>query len=104
MPSPSSFAKPGRWGQIQEKDPLILYFHPASATGLPLCTLYEVFCQFQCETSVLLPNDLAMAKVVAAQIAAFRLCLKMADEFENENEYEEAFDSCMADLLEKMEK
>jgi len=45
-----------------------------------------------------------MAKVVAAQIAAFRLCLKMADEFENENEYEEAFDSCMADLLEKMEK
>ena len=45
-----------------------------------------------------------MAKVVAAHIAAFRLCLKMADEFENENEYEEAFDSCMADLLEKMEK
>ena len=104
IPLPSNFAKPGRWDQIQEKDPPILYFHLAFATGLPLCTLYEVFCQFQCKTSVFLPNDLAMAKVVAAQIATFRLCLKMVDEFENENECVEAFDSYIADLLEKMEK
>ena len=104
MPSPSEFAKPGKWGPIQEKDPPILCFRPASATGLPLCTLHDVFRQFQYETSVLLPNDLATAEAVAARIAASRLCLEMADDFQKEDERGEAFDSCVADLLGEMEK
>ena len=104
MPSPSSFAKPGGWGPIQKKDPPILCFRPASATGLPLCALHDVFRQFQCETSVLLPNDLATAEAVAARIAASRLCLEMADEFQKEDERGEAFDSCVADLLGEMER
>jgi len=104
MPSPSEFAKPGKWGPIQGKDPPILCFRPASATGLPLCTLHDVFRQFQYETSVLLPNDLATAEAVAARIAASRLCLEMADDFQKEDERGEAFDSCVADLLGEVEK
>jgi len=104
MPLPSSFAKPGGWGLIQKKNPPILCFRPASATGLLLCTLHDVFCQFQCKTSVLLPNDLATAEAVAARIAASRLCLEMADEFQKEDERGEAFDSCVADLLGEMER
>ena len=104
MPSPSDFAKPGRWGPIQKKDPPVLCFRPAPATGLPLCTLHDVFHQFQCETSVLLPNHLATAEAVAARIAASRLCLEMAGEFQKEDERGEAFDSCVTDLLGEMEK
>jgi len=104
MPLPSDFAKPGRWGLIQKKDPPVLCFHPAPATGLPLCTLHDIFCQFQCEMSVLLPNYLAMTKAVAAWIAASKLCLEMAGKFQKEDEYSKAFDSCMTDLLGEMEK
>jgi len=60
--------------------------------------------QFQYKTSVLLPNDLATAEAVAAWIAASRLCLEMADNFQKEDEHGEAFDSCVADLLGEMEK
>jgi len=53
--------------------------------------------------SVLLLNDLAMAEVVATWIVASRLCLKMADNFQKENEHGEAFDSCIANLFGEME-
>jgi len=53
---------------------------------------------------VLLPNDLVMAKVVAAQITIFRLCLKIATEFTKEKEHEKSFDSCVARLLGKIKK
>ena len=104
MPSPSNFAKPGGWGSIQKRNPPVLCFRPTSATGLPLCTLHDVFRQFRCEISVLLPNDLATAEAVAARIVASRLCLEMADDFQKEGERGEAFDSCVADLFGEMEK
>jgi len=79
-------------------------FRLASAAGLPLCTLHDVFRRFQCETSMLLPNDVATAEAAVAWIAASRLCLKIADEFQKEDKRGEAFDSCVIDLLREMEK
>ena len=81
MPLSSKFAKPGKWGLIQKKDPYILCFYLASATGLLLCILHNIFCQFQYKTSILLPNNLVMAEVVAIWIATSRLYLKIADNF-----------------------
>ena len=101
---PSNFAKPGGWGSIQKRNPSVLCFHPTSATGLPLCTLHDVFHQFRCKMSVLLLNDLAMAKAMAAQIVASRLYLEMADDFQKEDEHGEAFDFCVADLFGEIEK
>jgi len=100
----SNFVKYGGWDPIQQKDSPILCFRPASAASLPLYTLHDVFRQFQCETSVLLPNDVATAKAAPVRIAASRLCLKMADKFQKEDERGEAFDSCMVDFLREMER
>ena len=53
---------------------------------------------------MLLPNDLVMAEVAVAQIAASRLCFEMADNFQKEDGHGKAFDSCVVDLLREMEK
>jgi len=53
---------------------------------------------------MLLLNDIVTAEAAVAWIAASRLCLKMADEFQKEDECGEAFDSCVVDLLREMEK
>jgi len=102
MPSPSNFAK--EWDPIQEKNPTVLCLRPAHAIGLPLCTLHDVFLQFQCEMLVLLPHDLVMAETMATCTAASKLCLKMGSKFKTENDCGKAFNSCIAGLLEKIEK
>jgi len=102
MPSPSDFAR--EWDPIQGKDPTVLCLRPAHAIGLPLCTLHDVFLQFQREMSVLLPHDLVTAEAMAARIAASKLCLKMGSQFKTENDRGKAFDSCVAGLLGEMEK
>jgi len=104
MPSPSDFAKPGRWVPIQRRDPHVLCLRPASATGLPLCTLHDVFRQFRCETSVHLPDDVMTTEAVEARIAAFKLCLQMPTGYTKEKKRGKDFDSCVADILGQMEE
>ena len=106
LPSPSKFGKPSGWSPVQKS---ILCLRPGSARGLPLCTLHDVFRKFQCENSVLLPNPMITvepmpAEVLAAHIAASRLCHDMGDSFKNERKRSVAFDSCVVGLFEKWNK
>jgi len=53
---------------------------------------------------MLLLNDIATAKAAVAWIAASKLCLKIADKFQKEDECGEAFDFYVVDLLREIEK
>ena len=108
LPSPSQFAKPSGWSPVENGFP-ILFLRPGSARSLPLCTLHDVFRKFQCENSVLLPNPTMTVEplptqVLAAHIAASRLCHDMGNSFKNEHKRSVAFDSCVVGLFEKWDK
>jgi len=76
---------------------------------MPLSTVHDIFRKSQCENSVLLSNYAMTAEpmpteVVAAHIAASRLCHEKGYIFENEHERATAFDSCVVDLFREWEK
>ena len=105
---PPPFALPRGW-RFDQEDSLILCLRPGSAGGLPLCTLHDVFRTFQCESSVLLSNSTATAEpmpteMVAAHLAAIRLCHHMGDAFDDVHHRAKAFDACVVDLFGKWEK
>ena len=97
LPAPSDFGQLSVWPEAQEATP-ILCLRPPNARGLPLTTLHDVFRCFQHETSRPVPTT---DETVAVQIAAWNLCSKMGEAFEDEAERGEAFDVCVNGVLEK---
>ena len=98
LPAPSDFAQYSVWPDAQKGAP-ILCLRPSNARGLPLITLHDVFLRFQCEMSGSLPTT----ETVAVQIAAWDLCSRMGEAFEDEASRGKAFDECVSGVLEKGE-
>ena len=89
---------------IQRRDPHVLCLCLASATSLLLYTLYDIFYQFQCETSVHLPDNMMTTKAVEVWIAAFKLCFQMPTGYTKKKKCRKDFDSCIVDILEQIEE
>ena len=98
LPAPSDFARHSVWPEAQ-KDTPILCLRPPNARGLPLATMHDVFLCFQHEISRSLPTT----ETVAVQIAAWELCSRMGEAFEDEGSRSKAFDECVSGVLEKGE-
>jgi len=94
-----------------EDEPEGIYSSSQSSTQSKNREISDILAQaeFQCENSVLLP-DLTItvepmpAEVLAARIAASRLCHDMGDSFKNERKRSKVFDSCVVGLFEKWDK
>jgi len=87
LPTPSNFAQPSVWPEAQE-GALILCLRPSDARGFPLATLHHVFRCFQYEMS----RPLVMtAETVVVQIAAWDLCSRMGEAFDDERSRGKAF-------------
>lgn len=99
LPAPSEFAKTDVWADVQRTRAAILCMRPVEKSGVPICTLHDVFRLFR----IRLGTDLSSATddpiAVASIRAAALLCNEMGNPFDDENARTAKFNECVQGLL-----